>query len=97
MSLTGEPLNPSYLAAQCNRSPEEIWQQALEAFDRGEQAKQVQQAEQGQASNGLDAYVSLVHGGEHIADNEASLPGMCAAFEDWIARKSESERHAGTT
>jgi hypothetical protein len=83
IALTGEPLNPSYLATQCNRSPEAAWGQAMEAFERSDRARH------DPASSELDASISLVHGSKRIADNGASLSGMYAAFERWIEAYSQ--------
>ena len=87
-ALTGEPLNPAYLAARCNQSPEEAWRNAQDALSRSDRTETVP------GSVELGARISLVHGSERIADNEVSLQAMYVAFERWIERKSESERHA---
>lgn len=87
-ALTGEPLNPSYLAAQCNRSAEEAWRRALNALSCGDRTEAVS------GSMEMDARISLVHGSERIADNEVSLQAMYAGFERWIERKPERERDA---
>ena len=87
-ALTGEPLNPTYLAARCNQSPEAAWRNAQDALNRCDRTEAVP------GSVELGARISLVHGSERIADNEVSLQAMYVAFERWIERKSESERHA---
>jgi hypothetical protein len=79
-SLTGEGLTASYLAAECNRSPQEAWTLAQEAFAQSEGASSPANA------GDLDASISIVHGAERIATNEESLPAMYAAFETWIER-----------
>lgn len=80
IALTGEPLNPSYLAAECTRSSEEVWKVALDALSRSEQASTSPEP------NDLDASISIGHGNERIAGNDESLPAMYAAFEGWIER-----------
>ncbi|WP_322014141.1 M3 family metallopeptidase [Paraburkholderia sp. J12] len=78
MSLTGEPLNPAYLAADCNRSPEEAWKMALDAIDRSNRAEATT------APNELNASITIVHGAQRIAGNDESLPALYATFERWI-------------
>ncbi|RDU99017.1 M3 family metallopeptidase [Trinickia dinghuensis] len=91
IALTGEPLSPSYLAAQCNRSPDDAWRQASDTLLRGGKD------EDSWVSNDLDANISLVHGSERIADNDESLPAMCNAFERWIESYSERSLHANAS
>lgn len=91
IGLTGEPLNPAYLATQCNLSPEAAWRRATEAFERSEAA------EEGPVPGELHASISLVHGDERIADNSASLSAMCEAFENWIDDYSANSRHASAS
>ncbi|PMS17671.1 peptidase M3 [Trinickia dabaoshanensis] len=91
MDLTGEPLNPSYLAMECNCSPQAAWDQAMQAFDRN------RRADREQAPSELDASISLVHGDERIADNSVSLPAMYVAFEDWIERYSARSSYASAS
>ncbi|SDI20051.1 M3 family metallopeptidase [Paraburkholderia phenazinium] len=78
-NLTGEDLNSSYLAAECNRSPEEAWARAQDAIKRTDSA-----APPIEAQGDLDASISIVDGAQCIATNEESLPAMYAAFEAWI-------------
>jgi hypothetical protein len=78
VALTGEALNPSYLAAECNRSSDDMWRVASDALSRGEEASAAPE------QTGLDASISIVHGGERVAGNDESLSGMYAAFESWI-------------
>ncbi|PLZ04074.1 peptidase M3 [Burkholderia sp. WAC0059] len=82
VSLTGEPLNPSCLAAECNRSSGDVWKQALDALDRSGQVSVSPE------SGDLHASISIVHGNERIAGNDESLSAMYAAFERWIDRLS---------
>lgn len=80
IALTGEPLNPSYLAAECNRSAEEVWAMALETLSRSEHASVAPE------QHDLDASITIVHGSERIAGNEESLSAMYREFESWIER-----------
>ncbi|PQV50071.1 M3 family metallopeptidase [Paraburkholderia sp. BL21I4N1] len=79
-ALTGETLNVSYLAAECNRSAADAWQQSQEAFRRSEQATPSLQR------GDLDASISIVHGAQRIASNDESLSALYAEFEAWAAR-----------
>jgi hypothetical protein len=75
-SLTGDGLTSAYLAAECNRSPEEAWRLAQAAMTR---------AVDDVASTGdLDASIAVVHGAQCVATNEESLEGMYRAFEAWV-------------
>lgn len=78
IALTGEPLNPSFLAAECNRSSEDAWRLALDALGRSEQAVASRE------TSDLNASIAIVHGTERIASNDESLSAMYAAFERWI-------------
>jgi hypothetical protein len=78
VSLTGEPLSPAYLAAECNRSQEDVWALTLEAFSRSERASPPT------AACELDVSISIVHGAERIASNDESLTAMYTAFETWV-------------
>lgn len=80
IALTGEPLNSSYLAAECNRSADEAWQLNQDVFRRSEQATPSKQG------GDLDASISIVHGAQRIASNDESLPALYAQFEAWAAR-----------
>lgn len=84
LALTGEPLNPAYFAAECNRSAEDVWKRALDALNRSEQAPALSEP------SDLDASIFIVHGSERIASNDESLPAMYAAFESWIERSYAS-------
>jgi len=79
-NMTGEGLTSAYLADDCNRSSQEAWALAQEAIERTDRAR----AAQAETSGDLDASISIVHGAQHIATNEESLPAMYAAFEAWI-------------
>jgi Peptidase family M3 len=83
-SLTGEPLTGAYLAAECNRSPEEAWTLAQEAIEQSAEA--IPQSVAGD----LDASISVIHGAERIATNSESLASMYAAFETWIETNSQA-------
>jgi hypothetical protein len=82
IALTGEPLNPSWLAAECNRSSEDVWERAMDAFGRSERAGAVPELGE------LDASIAIVHGAELVARNEESLAEMYAAFERWVLREA---------
>ncbi len=78
-SLTGQAFSAEALAAECNRSVAEAWQEA--------QAKIEGLAERGAAAKApppLNANVRVVHGEEVIADNGASDEKMFTDFEAWI-------------
>ncbi|MGH8782216.1 M3 family metallopeptidase [Paraburkholderia sp.] len=78
VALTGESLNPSYLAAECKRSADEVWKLSLDALSRSEQAAVSSEP------NDLHASISIVHGEKRVASNDDSLSAMCAAFERWL-------------
>lgn len=80
IALTGQPLNSSYLAAECNRSADEAWQLNQDVFRRSEQATPSKQG------GDLDASISIVHGAQRIASNDESLSALYAQFEAWAAR-----------
>ncbi|MBN3810000.1 M3 family metallopeptidase [Paraburkholderia sp. Ac-20347] len=83
IAMTGEPLNPSHLAAECNRSSGDVWKLAMEALDRSEQAGTSAEPDD------LNATISIVHGGERITSNNESLSAMYEEFERWIERSVE--------
>ena len=83
-SLTGEPLNAAWLAAECNRSPRQAWAVAQEAFASNERASPRDE------SGDLAASISIVHGAERIATNDESLQAMYAAFEAWVKREIQA-------
>lgn len=86
-NFTGERLKGTYLAAECNRSPQETWVLAQEAFERSERASAEAPQTSGHAGvTGLDASISIVHGAERVATNAESLAAMYAAFETWIGQ-----------
>lgn len=86
-NLTGEGLTSSWLAAECNRSPEEAWARAQDAFQQMDTAAPPPEAE-----TDLDASISIVHGAQCIATNEESLPALYAAFEAWIEAEAWRDR-----
>ncbi|MFP3246459.1 MAG: hypothetical protein RXR20_18170, partial [Paraburkholderia sp.] len=86
-NLTGEGLTSSWLAAECNRSPEEAWARAQDAFKHMDTAAPPPEAE-----TDLDASISIVHGAQCIATNEESLPALYAAFEAWIEAEAWRDR-----
>ncbi|WP_421201550.1 M3 family metallopeptidase [Aeromonas enteropelogenes] len=77
-SLTGKGFSAGPLAAVCNQSVAEAWQQAQECMDA---AQQRPPAGEGMP---LDARIRVVHGAELIADNSESEARMLADFEAWI-------------
>jgi hypothetical protein len=83
-SLTGEPLNASWLAAECNCSPQEAWALAEKTSASSERAT----ARAG--SGDLAASISVVHGAERIATNGESLQAMYAAFEGWVSGQTQA-------
>jgi hypothetical protein len=83
-SLTGESLNAAWLAAEFNRSPQQAWALAEEAFACSERALPCDH------SCDLDASISIVHGAECIATNDESLQAMYAAFEAWVTRETQA-------
>jgi hypothetical protein len=85
-NMTGEGLTSSYLAIECNRSPQEAWALAQEACERTDRAAPLATEAEGH----LDASISIVHGAQCIATNEESLPAMYAAFEAWIERTAQA-------
>ncbi|MGF6243776.1 oligoendopeptidase F [Paraburkholderia sp. GAS38] len=84
-NMTGESLTSAYLATECNRSPQEAWALAQEAFERADRVAPLMATGEGD----LDASISIVHGAQRIATNEASLPAMYAEFEAWIERSAQ--------
>jgi hypothetical protein len=85
-NMTGEGLSSSYLATECNRSPQEAWALAQETFERANRAASFMAKDEGD----LDASIAVVHGAQCIATNEKSLPAMYAAFEAWIERPAQA-------
>jgi oligoendopeptidase F len=77
VSLTGEGFSGSYLAAHCNRSVEQAWQEATASMEAASERQQP-------PVQSLDAHIRVVHGDELIADNTDSDAAMFAAFEGWI-------------
>jgi hypothetical protein len=86
-NMTGEGLSSSYLATECNRSPQEAWALAQEAFERADRAASFMANDEGD----LDASIAIVHGAQCIATNEESLPAMYAEFEAWIERSAQAD------
>jgi oligoendopeptidase F len=78
-ALTGQAFSGGPLAAVCNQSVAEAWQEA--------QAKMrtlAKRPPQDSAPPPLNAAIRVVHGSETIADNRVSDEKMCADFEAWI-------------
>ena len=77
VSLTGESFSGRYLAAHCNRSVEQAWEQARAAMNAALQRTQA-------SVQSLRASICVVHGDEVLADNSESDGAMFTAFEGWI-------------
>ncbi|MFQ2358949.1 M3 family metallopeptidase [Aeromonas dhakensis] len=77
-SLTGKGFSAGPLAAVCNQSVAEAWQQAEACMAA---ARQRPPAGEGAP---LDARIRVVHGDQLIADNSDSEEAMLAGFERWI-------------
>jgi oligoendopeptidase F len=78
-ALTGQAFSATALAAVCNQSVAEAWQEAQAKIDT--QAKRPSQHTEPPA---LNAKIRVVHGSATIADNEVSDEKLCADFEAWI-------------
>ncbi len=80
VSLTGEDFSGRHLAAHCNRTVNDAWQEALGllASSRERQQPPVQS---------LNATIRAVHGDELLADNIASDHQLFADFSEWINRQ----------
>jgi oligoendopeptidase F len=86
-NLTGQAFSAGPLAAVCNQSAAEAWQEAqakIEALD-----KRTRQESEPPA---LNADIRVVHGSDTIADNRVSDERMCADFEAWIKGHYPSEQ-----
>ena len=77
VSLTGESFSGRHLAAHCNRTVDEAWEEAQAAMSAALQRTQP-------PINSLKASICVVHGDEVLADNSESDTAMFAAFEVWI-------------
>ena len=79
-SLTGEGFSAAYLAAACNRTSSEAWQQ--------EQAKiTAALARSRPAAQPLNARITIVDGDTVIADNCDSDEQLCQNFEHYITQR----------
>jgi oligoendopeptidase F len=81
-SLTGESFSAKYLAAECNRSPEEAWAEAERAMSAA-----ARRGEPQGALPRLDAFIRVVDGDSVIADNSLSDDAMCATFSAAIGAR----------
>jgi len=81
-NLTGEGFSARYLAADCNRSVEEAWEEARASMASAERR---QYPTEFPAS--LDARMWIVDGADVIADNCESDDAMCSQFEAWVERR----------
>jgi oligoendopeptidase F len=77
VSLTGENFTGRYLAAECNRTAAQAWEEAQAAMSAALQRTRP-------PINSLDASIRVVHGDEVLADNSESDGAMFTAFEGWI-------------
>ncbi|MEP5766342.1 MAG: M3 family metallopeptidase [Halieaceae bacterium] len=80
LSLTGEGFSGRYLAAHCNRSVAQAWEEAQAAMDSAAQRTQP-------PVQSLKAAISVVHGAEVLADNSGSDAKMFTDFSTWIDRQ----------
>jgi hypothetical protein len=81
ISLTGEGFSAKYLAAICNRSVEEAWNEAAASM-----AAAAEREYPTDYPTSLDATIRIVHGAEVIADNGESEEEMCRRFEEWVGK-----------
>jgi hypothetical protein len=77
VSLTGESFTGRYLAAECNRTAAQAWEDAQAAMSAALQRTRP-------PINSLEASIRVVHGDEVLADNSESDGAMFTAFEGWI-------------
>ena len=80
LSLTGEGFSGKYLAAHCNRSVDEAWEEAQAAMASALQRTQP-------PVQSLQAAIRTVHGDELLASNKESDATMFAEFEAEINRR----------
>ena len=81
-SLTGEGFSAKYLAADCNRSVDEAWDEARASMEAAQ--TRVYPTDY---PDSLDATLRIVDGAEVIADNGVSEEAMCTAFEAWVGKR----------
>jgi len=81
-NLTGEGFSARYLAADCNRSVEEAWEEA-----RASMASAEARVYPTEFPASLDARMWIVDGADVIADNCESDDAMCSQFEAWVERR----------
>ena len=79
ISLTGESFNASYLADECNQTPEQAWASAQASMTAA-----AQRPVPADAGARLDAVIRIVHGKQVLADNTESDDAMCRQFESWV-------------
>jgi oligoendopeptidase F len=78
-SLTGQAFSAEALAAACNRTVAEAWEEAQVKIT----ARRNREAPAAEPPP-INASIRVVHGSEVIADNRISDEQMCADFETWI-------------
>lgn len=80
VSLLGAPLSADALVDDCNRTPDEAFDEARADVARVESMPRFE------GPVGLDATVRAVHGGETVASTEdGGFEGACLAFERWVS------------
>jgi oligoendopeptidase F len=84
-SLTGEGFNPDYLAAVCNQTVEQAWQQAQQSIIQA--AARPQSA----ADFDLQASIKVVDGKWVLAENAFGDEAMCQQFSRFIEHKYSGE------
>lgn len=80
LSLTGEGFSGRYLAAHCNRSIDEAWQEAQTSMASAAARNQPE-------VQSLQASIQVVHGEETLADNSEGDSSMFATFEQQINQR----------
>jgi oligoendopeptidase F len=86
VSLTGESFSGRYLAAHCNRTVEQAWEEARQAMASALERTQP-------AVQPLHASIKVVHGSEVLADNSDSDADMFDTFESWIDSHYQPASH----
>jgi len=79
LSLTGEGFSGRHLAAHCNQTVEQAWQEAVSMMEDASRRTQPE-------IQSLQASIRVVHGEELIADNSESDAKLFADFQSWIER-----------
>ncbi len=77
-SLTGEGFNPAYLAAACNQTVDQAWQQAQHSIAQGMSRPQPA------ADFDLNARITIIDGDRVLASNKQGDESMCRQFAAFI-------------